>query len=104
MVARPGFLVSVTLQGPKDYVSSSKNLKNLVFTVLFTKNVKKICIEFGTNFRPLQILQYSPLIFETHLCKRYVQYALFSENYSSIGPRSLKICPSEVELLSPSAR
>ena len=52
MVARPGFLVSVTLQGPKDYVSSSKNLKNLVFTVLFTKNVKKIVSNLVPTFDP----------------------------------------------------
>jgi len=49
MVPRPGFFVSVTLQGPKDYIFSSKNLKNLNFN----KKVKKNDIEFGTNFRHL---------------------------------------------------
>jgi len=100
MVARPGFLVSVTLQGPKDYVFS----KTVSFHCFIHEKRSKNCIEFGTNFRPLQILQYSLLIFENLLCKRYVQYALFTENYSSVGPRSLKICPAEVELLSPAAR
>ena len=87
----PSFQVSVTLQGPKDYVFSSKSLNFFAILCFILKNCQKNDFQFGTNFLPQQMLRYWPLTFDTVLCERSLQFALFSEKLNISRSLEFKI-------------
>ena len=50
MIAIPIFLVPAIFYGPKEYLFSSRNLKNFKFNVLFTENIQKMSSNLVPTF------------------------------------------------------